>query len=106
LLEKIAERLSPDAFFAEKSEPSAPETIALTIPDITTKIAQTGKTETLITEPGITEVQPMPVVNANAPTQSMQNLSTIWQEHKVKSGESLSAIFSGLRNLCRDIRDG
>jgi hypothetical protein len=55
---------------------------------------QTGKTETLITEPGITEVQPMPVVNANAPTQSMQNLSTIWQEHKVKSGESLSAIFS------------
>lgn len=82
------------AFFAEKSEPSAPETIALTIPDITTKIAQTGKTETLITEPGITEVQPMPVVNANAPTQSMQNLSTIWQEHKVKSGESLSAIFS------------
>jgi cell envelope opacity-associated protein A len=35
-----------------------------------------------------------PVVNANAPTQSMQNLSTIWQEHKVKSGESLSAIFS------------
>jgi CDP-diglyceride synthetase len=36
------------AFFAEKSEPSAPETIALTIHDITTKIAQTGKTETFL----------------------------------------------------------
>ena len=82
------------AFFAEKSESLAPETIALTIPDITTKIEQSEKSEALITAVDQSEVQPQATAYGNAPTQSMQSLSTIWQEHKVKSGESLAAIFS------------
>jgi len=83
------------AFFSEESEPPTPETIALTIPDITTKIAQTKKSEALITEVDSSETTPITTGYANTPTQSMQSLSTIWREHKVKSGESLSAIFSG-----------
>lgn len=82
------------AFFSKKSEPLAPETIALTVPDITTKIEQSGANEAPITAVDSPTVKPLTITDANAPTQSMQGLSTIWQEHKVKSGESLSAIFS------------
>ncbi|TXL22995.1 peptidase M23 [Methylococcaceae bacterium HT2] len=82
------------AFFSEKTEPLTPETIALTIPDLTTKIEQTGKRDSLITEPDIPAINPIAQGSSNIPTQSMQSLTTIWREHKVKSGESLSAIFS------------
>ncbi len=88
------------AFFSEKSATPLPASIALTIPDITTKMEQSGKSDALVTEVDPPETSPHEVSSANAPTQSMQSLSTIWQEHKIASGESLSAIFLS-NNLSR-----
>lgn len=80
-------------FFSEESAPLTPETVALTIPDITTKIELSSQDQdasiTKIPETGLTATRA-----SDLPTQSMQSLSTIWQEHKIQSGESLSAIFS------------
>lgn len=81
------------AFFSTKTPALTPSTIALTIPDITTKIEPTEKSDSLVTEIDSSAA-------ARKPTQSMQSLSTIWQEHKVKSGESLSSIFSA-NNLAK-----
>lgn len=80
-------------FFAKKTTQPAPETIALTIPDIATKIGQAGKGDSLITEVDSSELNPV-INSANTPVQSMQSLSTIWHEHKIKAGESLSVIFT------------
>ncbi len=82
------------AFFSKKSTQPDPLRITLTIPDIATKIEQTEKSDSLITakySPGPASIIADSAVN---PTQSMQSLSTIWHEHKIKPGESLSVIFS------------
>lgn len=82
-------------FFTDKPAAPIAENIPLTLPDLTTKIEQPSPIE----ETPFTKVESTkPAQNfsglTNAPTQNMQSLSTIWQEHKIKSGESLSAIFS------------
>ncbi|MDF1584428.1 MAG: peptidoglycan DD-metalloendopeptidase family protein [Methyloprofundus sp.] len=78
------------AFFSIKPAPSTANEIALTIPDITTNIEQPIK---LPNATNTTFEASTPPLETSA-TPSMQSLSTIWQEHKIKSGESLSAIFS------------
>ena len=80
-------------FFAKKTTQPEPETIALTIPDIATKIEQAEKSDSLTTEVDSSELNPV-INSANTPVQSMQSLSTIWHEHKIKAGESLSVIFT------------
>ncbi len=82
------------AFFSANTQTSTPESIALTIPDITTTIEDTEKSDTLITEVDSSEIEQSTPGTTRTPIQNMQSLSTIWQEHKIKSGESLSAIFS------------
>lgn len=77
------------AFFSAKPTPSTLDEIALTIPDITTNIEQPIKLPDS-TNP-LLETSPPPKASH---TPSMQSLSTVWQEHKIKPGESLSAIFS------------
>ena len=81
-------------FFTTQTQPSAPQSIALTIPDITTSIDQAGKISSLTTEVDATDIELSSLSAARTPTQSMQSLSTIWHKHKIKPGESLSAIFS------------
>lgn len=84
-------------FFTKDSTPPLTESIPLTIPDITSNIEQvplsidTSSTEILPVEP---ELGASPSGLVKPATQSIQSLSTIWHEHKIKSGESLSAIFS------------
>ena len=78
------------AFFSVKPTPSISDEIVLTIPDITTNIEQPinlpDSTNTAF------EIHIPPLETSTTP--SMQSLSTIWQEHKIKQGESLSVIFS------------
>ncbi|WP_428356426.1 peptidoglycan DD-metalloendopeptidase family protein [Methyloprofundus sp.] len=81
-------------FFAAKPEQTKQENIALTIPDLATKIESTGQDESLITEIDTTDSGLIITASVDTPTHSMQSLSTIWHEHKVKSGESLSIIFT------------
>ncbi len=82
------------AFFSTKSQLPNSTNIALTIPDITTTIEQVEGNTPLLTEINHSEIAPTIQGTTRALTQSMQSLSTIWQEHKIKSGESLSSIFS------------
>jgi len=90
------------AFFAPQMQPSATNNIALTIPDITTTIKNTDvkaldhtdESRSSITEADDSGTELPALSTPRTPTQSMQSLSTIWQEHQIKSGESLSAIFS------------
>lgn len=75
------------AFFSPQAQPTVTNENILTIPDITTAISTQSTDESnLITETETSAVR--------TPTQSMQSLSTIWQEHKIKSGESLATIFA------------
>ncbi|SHE19666.1 OapA family protein [methanotrophic endosymbiont of Bathymodiolus puteoserpentis (Logatchev)] len=78
------------AFFSVKSTSSTLDEIALTIPDITTNIEQPIKLPD--TNNTLLETSTTPSKASHKP--SMQSLSTVWQEHKIKPGESLSAIFS------------
>jgi len=75
------------AFFSIDNTSSDPKELALTLPEITTAI-----------ESQATNITDIPSSQAPETTQttkhSLQSLSTIWQEHTVKSGESLSVIFS------------
>ncbi|MCF7971678.1 MAG: peptidoglycan DD-metalloendopeptidase family protein [Methylococcaceae bacterium] len=78
------------AFFAAKPAPLTSNEIALTISDITTNIEQPIKP----LDPINTTFDASVTAPKNITRQSMQSLSTVWQEHKIKHGESLSAIFS------------
>lgn len=82
-------------FFSEKQMATSTASLALTLPEITTKIEPSPAADQApITEIPQTNLE-QPATNiSNTPKQSVQNLSTIWQEHKIQSGESLSAIFS------------
>lgn len=81
------------AFFSTQPESNATKESVLTIPDITSSIQQ-SKESNLIAETTATNTTPTVPTTSPAPTQSVQSLSTIWQEHKIKSGESLSGIFA------------
>ena len=87
------------AFFATKTQASAAKSITLTIPDIATTIDQVEKIDSLTTTVDAADIE-TPGLSTAPPIQSMQSLSTIWHEHKINSGESLSAIFS-VNNLDR-----
>ncbi len=91
------------AFFSKKIPNSTTPEITSTLSDITAIIQNT---ETTTSEPINTnlesksQVEPfetevlIPDTTVNSSTQSVQSLSTTWEEHKIKSGENLSAIFS------------
>ncbi len=84
------------AFFAKKSLPPTSKSIALTIPDIKTKIkhhAAAVKSQPIASIHEITEGDSTGVIIEQTATQSIQSLSTIWQKHIIQSGESLSTIF-------------
>ncbi|OQK16338.1 hypothetical protein AU255_00015 [Methyloprofundus sedimenti] len=81
-------------FFSKKSVQPDPANIALTIPDIAAKIELTEKNDSLTTKIDKSGADLIVSDSADAPIHSMQSLSTIWQEYKVKPGESLSVIFS------------
>ena len=81
------------AFLSTQPESSATKESPLTIPDITHSIQKADKSD-LITETSTASITPVIPANKNTSSQSVQSLSTIWQEHKIKAGESLSGIFS------------
>jgi len=75
------------AFFSIDNTSSDSKELALTLPEITTAIESQATNITDIPSSQAPETTP-------SIKHSLQSLSTIWQEHTVKSGESLSVIFS------------
>ena len=90
------------AFFTPQMQPSSTNNITLTIPDITTSIQNADikiiepieESNLLTSKDDSLSPEPPNLGTARTSIQSMQSLSTIWQEHQIKSGESLSAIFA------------
>lgn len=80
-------------FFSTKPVSIAPATIALTIPDLSQKMAP-SLPELSVTSTETVDPEQISSAPENLPTQSMQSFTTTWQEYKIQAGESLSAIFS------------
>ncbi|NOQ16215.1 MAG: peptidoglycan DD-metalloendopeptidase family protein [Methyloprofundus sp.] len=83
------------AFFSPEPEQLTPENITLTIPDIAAQIDTLEPSDALGTNinDDLTNASTLSVPE-KLEAHSMQSFSTVWQEHKIKSGESLSVIFS------------
>ncbi|NOQ64333.1 MAG: peptidoglycan DD-metalloendopeptidase family protein [Methyloprofundus sp.] len=80
-------------FFANRSPTPVELETALTLPDLTAKIENSATAQ--VTPPPLGQLNQTPVTTGiGKPTQSMQSHTTVWQEYKVKSGDSLSEIFS------------
>ncbi|BCG65499.1 MAG: hypothetical protein methR_P3343 [Methyloprofundus sp.] len=82
-------------FFSPESEQLTPENITLTIPDIAATIDALEPSDALNTviSYDLAKIPTLPVPE-KPEAHSMQSFSTVWQEHKIKSGESLSVIFA------------
>ncbi len=80
------------AFFSIDTTATNPKELTLMLPEITTAI------EHSLTSSQPTNITDRPSSQAPESTQttkhSLQSLSTVWQEHIIKPGESLSVIFS------------
>jgi len=74
------------AFFLPSAKTETPDNIVLTIPAITNNIEH----PILLSEPDSVSFTPPPKIA----TTDLQKSGTVWEEHKIKSGESLSVIFS------------
>jgi murein DD-endopeptidase MepM/ murein hydrolase activator NlpD len=82
-------------FFSPESTHPTQGNITFTAPNIEKNIDTPEPSDTLNTniDSNLTNLAP-PLPEKTEKIQSMQSFSTVWQEHKIKPGESLSVIFA------------